>query len=109
MIEESARAVGLTLEKKLAEVVVRKTMKATPQGAPSTLLPLLEFALTGLWERQEEGLLIHAACRAISEVADGLTQWADGVLSHLDEEQRQLTRRVLTALVHLGGRESQHP
>jgi hypothetical protein len=102
MVEEPARAVGLALEEGLAEVIVREAMEATPQGAPGTILPLLEFALTGLWERREEGYLTHAAYQAIGGVTGGLTQWADGVLFRLDGEQRRLARRVLTDLVHLG-------
>ena len=102
IIEEPARAVGLALEEGLAEVIVQEAMETTPQGAPGTILPLLEFALTGLWERREEGLLTHAAYRAIGGVTGGLTQWADSVLARLDEAQRRLARRVLTDLVHLG-------
>jgi len=86
----------------LAEVIVREALEATPQGAPGTILPLLEFALTGLWERRAEGLLTHTAYQAIGGVTGGLTQWADGVLSRMAEEQRRLARRVLTDLVHLG-------
>jgi len=102
MVEEPARAVGLALEEGLDEVIVREAMEATPQGAPGTILPLLEFALTGLWERREEGYLTHAAYQAIGGVTGGLTQWADGVLFRLDGEQRRLARQVLTDLVHLG-------
>jgi len=102
IVEEPARAVGLALEEGLAEVIVQEAMETTPQGAPGTILPLLEFALTGLWERREEGLLTHAAYRAIGGVTGGLTQWADSVLARLDEAQRRLARRVLTDLVHLG-------
>jgi len=102
IVEEPARAVGLALEKGLADVIAQEALEATPQGAPGTILPLLEFALTGLWERREEELLTHAAYQAIGGVTGGLTQWADGILSRLDEEQRQLARRVLTDLVHLG-------
>jgi hypothetical protein len=102
MVEEPARAVGLALEEGLAEVIVREAMEATPQGAPGTILPLLEFALTGLWEQREEGYLTHTAYQAIGGVTGGLTQWADGVLFRLDGEQRRLARQVLTDLVHLG-------
>jgi len=102
MVEEPARAVGLALEEGLDEVIVREAMEATPQGAPGTILPLLEFALTGLWEQREEGYLTHTAYQAIGGVTGGLTQWADGVLFRLDGEQRRLARQVLTDLVHLG-------
>ncbi|MBC7334655.1 MAG: hypothetical protein H5U01_00055 [Clostridia bacterium] len=103
MVEKPARAVGLALEEKLADVIVREAMEATSQEeAPVTILPLLEFALTELWKRRKEGLLTHAAYQDIGGVTGGLTQWADGILSRLDEKQRRLARRVLTDLVHPG-------
>ena len=102
IVEKPAQAVGLDLEKGLADIIVRDVTEAAPQGVSGTILPLLEFALTGLWERREEGLLTHAAYQAVGGVTGGLTHWADGVLSRLDKEQSQLARRVLTDLVHLG-------
>lgn len=102
IVEEPARAVGLALEEGLTEVIVRDAMEAAPQGTPGTVLPLLEFALTQLWERREEGMLTHDAYRRVGGVTGGLTRWADGVFSGLSEEEQRLARRVLTDLVHLG-------
>jgi hypothetical protein len=47
------------------------------QAGRSAVLPLLEFALTELWKRRQEGLLTHEAYRSIGGVAAALTQWAD--------------------------------
>jgi hypothetical protein len=68
----------------------------------STVLPLLEFALTQLWERRQDGVLTHEAYETIAGVTGGLTQWADRAYYGLGKEQQRLARRLLTDLVHLG-------
>ncbi len=63
-------------------------------------LPLLEFALTLLWERQDRGVLTHAAYERLGEVAGALAGYAERVyLDYLPEDARAAARRVLTQLV----------
>ena len=65
-------------------------------------LPLLEFALTLLWERLDFGWLTHAAYEAIGRVVGALARHADGVVDALGEEDQALARRIFTQLVQPG-------
>ncbi len=65
-------------------------------------LPLLEFALTQLWERQEGGRLTHAAYEAVGKVEGALTLHADQVYKGLGETEREQARRVFVQLVRPG-------
>ena len=70
-------------------------------------LPLLEFALTQLWAKQENGLLTHRAYSEIGGVAVALANHAETVYSQLSPEDKQRAQRVFMQLVHL--REEQEP
>jgi WD40 repeat protein/DNA-binding SARP family transcriptional activator len=62
-------------------------------------LPLLEFALTLLWERHSHGWLTHAAYEEIGCVAGALARYADQVYGGLGEAEQAATRRVFAQLV----------
>jgi Novel STAND NTPase 1 len=69
----------------------------------STILPLLEFSLTKLWERREHGILTHRAYNSIGKVTGSLTIWADQICRSLEKDGLGLlTRRIFTDLVNLG-------
>jgi energy-coupling factor transporter ATP-binding protein EcfA2 len=106
IVEDPALAVGLTFEAGLVEAILEDAMESAPEGegrvGRSTVLPLLEFALTQLWKRRRDGALTHDAYGSIGGVTGGLTQWADRAFYGLEEEQQWLARRILTDLVHLG-------
>ncbi|WP_033433837.1 nSTAND1 domain-containing NTPase [Saccharothrix syringae] len=59
-------------------------------------LPLLEFTLTLLWERQHRGVLTHRAYRELGGVGGAVSTYAEQVWRRFDPEQ---VRRVLTQLV----------
>ncbi len=101
MIVSPSEMVGIQFETGLVEALVDDVTAGEAEGA-STLLPLLEFALTQLWERRREGLLTHAAYQAVGGVTGGLAAWADRAYRAIPPEQRGLVRHVLTYLVHLG-------
>ncbi|MCX8067093.1 MAG: trypsin-like peptidase domain-containing protein, partial [Anaerolineae bacterium] len=65
-------------------------------------LPLLEFALTQLWERQEGGRLTHRAYEDIGGVEEALVRYAEEVYAGLPEADREAARRVFIQLVHPG-------
>jgi WD40 repeat protein len=65
-------------------------------------LPLLEFALTLLWDRQTTDKLTHEAYEAIGQVKGVLTRHADEVYADLNEDEQQQLRRVLVQLVRPG-------
>jgi len=70
-------------------------------GEPGNL-PLLEFALTQLWERQEGGRLTHTAYEAIGKVEGALAHYADEVYARLKEAEQEQARRVFVQLVSPG-------
>ena len=107
IIREPARRVGLRLEEGLADVIINDVLESGREGGGragrSTVLPLLEFALTQLWERREQGQLTHQAYQAIGGVTGSLTAWADQVCRALEKEGLgPVARRVFTDLVNLG-------
>ena len=63
-------------------------------------LPLLEFALTLLWEHQEHGELSHAAYQELGEVDGALSSYAERVfVDHLHPDDTEDARRLLVQLV----------
>jgi WD40 repeat protein len=62
-------------------------------------LPLLEFALTLLWERHSQGWLTHQAYDEIGGVSGALARHADQVYGSLGEPEQAAARRVFAQLV----------
>jgi len=65
-------------------------------------LPLLEFALTLLWERLEGGWMTHAACDEIGRVDGALARYAEEVWAELDEVECEGARSLFVQLVQPG-------
>ncbi|HLP90796.1 MAG TPA: WD40 repeat domain-containing protein [Nostocaceae cyanobacterium] len=65
-------------------------------------LPLLEFALTLLWERRTGKQLTHADYQAIGEVKGALASHADEKYQQISSEQQEQVRRIFIQLVHPG-------
>ncbi|KAF3890763.1 CHAT domain-containing protein [Tolypothrix bouteillei VB521301] len=65
-------------------------------------LPLLEFALTQLWSKQNQGLLTHRGYEEIGGVEQALTNHAETVYTQLSETDRARSRQVFVQLVRLG-------
>jgi len=65
-------------------------------------LPLLEFALTLLWERLDAGWMTHAAYDEIGRVQGALARYAEEAYQHLAEEERERARWVFEQLVQPG-------
>lgn len=101
MIERPAKVVGLALEEGLTELIL-KDLKRDDE-VRSTTLPLLEFALTQLWEKcHEDGLLTHEAYHVIGGVTGSLARWADNAYSELPKANQLLAESLLISLVHPG-------
>jgi WD40 repeat protein/DNA-binding SARP family transcriptional activator len=95
-VEKPADLQGMALQPGLVERVLDDV------GSEPGNLPLLEFALTLMWERHTGGWLTHAAYEAIGRVEGALTRYADEVYDRLSEEDRGRARRVFTQLVRPG-------
>ena len=57
-------------------------------------MPLLEFALTLLWERQANGKLTHTALAALGGVEGALARYAEEVYLRLPEPDREDAHRL---------------
>jgi len=95
-IENPAGRQGVLFETGLAARILDDV------GEESGNLPLLQFALTLLWERQDRGLLTHAAYEAIGRVEGALAHYADQVYAQLSPAQQIQARRLFTQLVRPG-------
>ena len=62
-------------------------------------LPLLEFALTQLWNQRSEGLLTHTAYESAGQVRGSLAQYAEEVYAALEPEEQLQAQHVFTAMV----------
>lgn len=71
-------------------------------GRSPGALPLLEFALTLLWERQCQGVLGHAAYEEIGRVAGALATHAERVVKERLGDVREEVRRLFVQLVRPG-------
>jgi HD-GYP domain-containing protein (c-di-GMP phosphodiesterase class II) len=112
IVVEPAKQAGLSFEAGLVDVILADATEADRMKGVtrSTILPLLEFALTQLWERRREGLLTHSAYNNIvGGVTGGLTQWADQVFYNLTPEEREMARHILSDLVRPGNEEQGVP
>ena len=65
-------------------------------------LPLLEFALTELWDQQVNGYLTHTAYETVGQVTGALTHYADQVYGGLNLEEQSQARHIFTQLVQPG-------
>ncbi|WP_329558431.1 trypsin-like peptidase domain-containing protein [Streptomyces uncialis] len=86
---------------RFADGLVELLLRDTPPGPAA--LPMLEYALSLLWERQERGLLTTTAYQELGGVEGALTRnaehrlwdWADGA-------ERQALERIFIQLVRPG-------
>jgi DNA-binding SARP family transcriptional activator/WD40 repeat protein len=96
VIRRPAERVGLRVEPGL--VIALLTDLAREPGA----LPLLEFALTELFERREGVTLTHEAYRSIGGVSGAIADRAERTYTTLGAERQRVARDVFLRLVSLG-------
>jgi hypothetical protein len=97
VIEKPAQKLGVVFEAGLVERILGDVK------AKREILPLLEFALTELWQRRSGKQLTHAAYEAIGEVKGALGRHADQEYARFkDEADRERVQRIFIQLVRPG-------
>lgn len=101
--EEMTRAIlkpaenaGLTVEPTLVSAIV--TEVSEQPGA----LPLLQYALTEVYERREGKTLTYAAYQASGGVLGALARRAEELYVQLDSKHQEIARQIFLRLVTLG-------
>jgi len=90
-----AKLVGLEFEAGLVDRILNDV------GSEPGNLPLLEFALTGLWSRRAGRTLTNTAYNEIDGVTGALAQRAEAEFSKFGPEEQAATRRLLSRLVRV--------
>lgn len=91
-----AERVGLTLEAGLVGAIIHDV------SAQAGALPLLQYALTELYERRVGNVLTLAAYHASGGVLGALARRADEIFDELSNDQQRATRQMFLRLVALG-------
>ena len=95
-VTEPAHKLGVGFEAGLVERILDDV------GDEPGNLPLLQFALTMLWDHEQAWRLSHEAYEAIGRVEGALTRHADEVYDRLAADEQEAARRVLPQLVRPG-------
>jgi WD40 repeat protein/DNA-binding SARP family transcriptional activator/tRNA A-37 threonylcarbamoyl transferase component Bud32 len=95
-VREPARTMGVRLEDGLEATIVSTV--ADQPGA----LPLLQYALTELFERREGRLISRAAYERLGGVQGALGQRAEGLYAGLPTSGQEMARQFFLRLVTLG-------
>lgn len=95
-IEMPAQQQGVQYEDKLVERILDDV------GQEAGSLPLLEFALSQLWQHQYQRTLTHVAYEEIGQAKGALSTHADQVYQHLTPAEQAQARRIFVKLVNPG-------
>ena len=101
IIEQPTQQLEIAWESLLIERILRD-LRAQPAGvgeAERISLPLLQFTLEQLWQRQTERTLTHLAYEELGGVQRALARHADTVLTHFDAPAQERLRHIFTQLV----------
>ncbi|WP_243902542.1 eIF2A-related protein [Aetokthonos hydrillicola] len=95
-IEQPAQKIEVQLEAHLAERILDDV------GNEPGNLPLLEFALTRLWNKQQKRRLTHQAYDEIGGVKKALANHAEQIYQQLNEQEQKQAQRIFVQLVRPG-------
>jgi len=95
-VREPARRTGVGLEEGLAEIIV-----ADVTDQPGSL-PLMQYALTELFERRQGNTMTREAYQEIGGVTGALGRRAEELYGGLNEDEREAARQLFMRLVTLG-------
>jgi tetratricopeptide (TPR) repeat protein len=102
VIRKPASLRGIRFEGGLAERILNDA------GVEPITLPLLEFALAELWERQTEGVLTHAGYERIGQLSGAIAHQAEKVIRGLGPSQQEVARHILVRLVRFADDGEEH-
>ncbi len=101
--EELQQAIELPAQKLEVELEEKLTQRILDDvGEEPGNLPLLEFALTRLWEKQENRTLTHKAYEEIGGVKKAIANHAEQVYQKLSETEKKQAQRIFLQLVRPG-------
>ncbi|MEC4818046.1 MAG: CHAT domain-containing protein, partial [Scytonema sp. PMC 1069.18] len=101
--EELQMAIELPAQKLLVQLEPQLTQRILDDvGSEPGNLPLLEFALTRLWSKQQNRVLTHTAYEEIGGVKKALANHAEQVYQSLSETQQKAAQRIFVQLVRPG-------
>ncbi len=92
-IEKPAANYSVNLEEGLSQRLIDAVLES-----PSNL-PLLEFTLTQLWEKQQDGWLTHQAYEEIGGVETALANHAEAIYAQLSKVDKQRVQQIFIQLV----------
>lgn len=95
VIVRPAEAAGVAVEPVVASVLVADASSSAGS------LPLLQFALTELYERRVEGTMTHDVYQRIGGLSAVLTQRAEEIYGLLPDAGQQACRQLFTRLVNI--------
>ncbi|MFL5734406.1 MAG: ATP-binding protein [Chloroflexia bacterium] len=95
-IVRPAERVGVSLERELIATIIKDV------GEQPGALPLLQYAMTELFERRAGTRMTLAAYHESGGVLGALSRRADEIYRDLDDEEREATRQLFLRLVTLG-------
>ncbi|MCP4416732.1 MAG: protein kinase, partial [Chloroflexi bacterium] len=95
-IGRPAASVGVTVEPQLAVAIMADV--ETQPGA----LPLLQYALTELFERRQGAAMTLAAYKEIGGIAGAISRRAEELYANLDDSGQAATRQLFLRLITLG-------
>ncbi len=87
---------AVTYEQGLVEKII------TDMKYQAGALPLLQYALTELFDQRESRIITHDVYQKIGGAVGALANRADEIYNDLNDESKQLTRQMLMRLVTLG-------
>ena len=101
--EELQQAIELPAQKLEVELEPQLTQRILDDvGEEPGKLPLLEFALTRLWEKQINRELTHQAYEEIGGVKKAIANHAEKIYQKLNETEKKQAQRIFVQLVRPG-------
>ena len=96
VIEQPAKRVSLQIEEGLTEHILEDIEKEAGN------LPLLEFALTLLWEHCSGNKLTISAYKEIGQVSRAIATYAERIFAKFGEDERKRAQKIFMQLVQPG-------